>query len=673
VSALGAVAGDDHLARAGGSEEVVGALGADEAAEEQQGAVGVAGSEVPRAGAGADDRGAMGGHAPGEELLAAGLGEGDEADARADEAVDPGTGEAGGEAVGPAVDVGDDALAVAQGAAGVQEVAEDGAPAQGGVEVENVGGGVGGAERSPTAEEGGGEVGDVALHAAATGRARPLESDRWTTTSQKTPCECVRSYPGPLAAAADPRRKRPLMTLGGTDHLDGSMLVQPFILCGGAGSRLWPASQPQTPKPLLPLGPGQTTLLAATLARLEPPLFGAPRLICGARHLAAIRAQEPSLSCIVEPIPRGTAAAVIAAAATAREGLVLVLPADHAVADNEALCEAVETGMAAAARGDIVIFGVRPDRPATGYGWIALAEALAPRTHRVESFREKPSQSEAQRLLDSGNHVWNSGMFLFDAAALLAEARRLAPELTEHAVGAVTRCAVEPTHMTLDAPSLASCESQSFDVAVMERTNKAAVVLIDLGWDDVGTWDAVWRLAPKDGHDNARHGRVVLDQCERTLVWSDGPRVLATGLQDAAVVASSNGVLVMPRQEAQRVGQLASAFSVAETRPWGSFLIIDEGSGYKVKRLQIAPYHRTSEQRHTRRTEQWTVVSGVADVLLEGRTLELGPGDTLTIPVGATHRLGNSGASPLIVIEVQTGTYLEEDDISRVDDDYGRA
>jgi mannose-1-phosphate guanylyltransferase / mannose-6-phosphate isomerase len=447
--------------------------------------------------------------------------------------------------------------------------------------------------------------------------------------------------------------------------------VAPVVLCGGAGSRLWPASRSESPKPLLALGVGGSTLLASTLERLTAPMFTPPRLVCGRAHLAAVAAHAPGVACLVEPMPKGTAAAVLAAACDAKEGLVLVLPADHTVSDWSAMAAAMEAGIPAANDGRVVLFGVAPDRPATGFGWIELGDRLGSAVH-VRRFCEKPSQSEAEALLARGGHVWNSGMFLFDAQALLAEARSLEPDLVDAVERAVSGSTQVDGHRYLAEGAFAEARAVPFDIAIMER-KRAAVVPVDMGWDDVGTWEAVWRLGKKDADGNVRSGKVRLEGCEGSLVWSDGPQVVAACLRDMAVVASSNGVLVVPRSMAQSVGTLAAQSDLSELRPWGSYAVVDRGAGFQVKRLTVEPGHRLSEQSHGHRSERWTVVAGQADVHLDGRSLTLAVGESVHIPLGMTHRLGNSGPVPLVVVEVQTGTYLEEDDIQRGADDYGRA
>ncbi|HHO52361.1 MAG TPA: mannose-1-phosphate guanyltransferase [Deltaproteobacteria bacterium] len=334
-------------------------------------------------------------------------------------------------------------------------------------------------------------------------------------------------------------------------------LVHPVVLCGGAGSRLWPSSTPDRPKPLLSLG-GEASLLQGTLQRVCGDRFADPRVVCGVRHADAV-AQQVSTPQIVEPMPRGTAAAILAATVALRDrrALVLVLPADHVVARPEALADAVRTAIPAAQRGALITFGIHPDRPETGYGWIRVGEPVEPGIHRVDRFLEKPDHRTARALLAAGGHLWNSGMFLFRASALIEEIARLAPELLEAVQHAVQHATIEPGRISLQPAAFARAPAGSLDVVVMERTTAAAVVPVALGWDDVGTWEAVWRLGAPDPQGNVVHGRVQAESIQGCYLDAEGIDLVACGLEQLVVVARPDGVLVCGRSESQRVGPLA--------------------------------------------------------------------------------------------------------------------
>jgi len=445
------------------------------------------------------------------------------------------------------------------------------------------------------------------------------------------------------------------------------------VLCGGAGTRLQPLSQPHRPKPSLRLPDGEATMLQATLARWDAADFSPPRLVAGEPHLDGILAAHAGVQVLVEPQARGTTAAILAAACWVGSGLVLVSPADHVVPDPSALREAVLRGAPAADEGRVVVFGVRPDRPATGFGWIALGERLHEGVHAVGSFLEKPDLDRARALLVGGDHVWNAGMFLFDAQALLRLASRLVPSLVDEVRRAVDGARTDGAALRLDAEAFARCHAPSFDVAIMERLgpDEAAVVPVDVGWDDLGSWDALHRVGNHDMAGNVVLGRVTQRGCRDSVLVSDGPPVTVAGLEEVVVAASPEGVLVAPRSWSEEVKGLA--MPGLERRPWGGFARLDRGPGYQVKRLVVLPGQRTSLQWHRHRAERWTVLSGRAVVHLDGDELELEAADHVVVPQGAVHRLGNPGAEPLVVLELQTGPYLEEDDIVRVGDDYGRA
>ena len=362
----------------------------------------------------------------------------------------------------------------------------------------------------------------------------------------------------------------------------------------------------------------------------------------------------------------------------------MLLPSDHAIADTPGFRQAAETAATAAGAGWLVTFGIAPDRPETGYGYIRRGAALAeaPGCERVERFIEKPDAEAAAAYLAAGDTVWNSGMFLFTAASLLAEMERLQPAVVAAATAALEAARTDLDFLCLDAEAFAQAPSISLDHAVMEHTDKAAVVPVDIGWSDLGSWDALWRIRTPDEQGNALTGDVLALDCENSYLHSEAGLLAALGTKDLVVVKTKDAVLVCPRERAQDVRDVAAALGQAGRpergqhpkvhRPWGSYEGIDESDGFQVKRLIINPGASISLQRHQRRSEHWVVVRGLAEVTRGEEVFELRPNESTYIPVGTIHRLRNPGDVPLHIIEVQCGDYLGEDDIERFEDVYGR-
>lgn len=464
--------------------------------------------------------------------------------------------------------------------------------------------------------------------------------------------------------------------------------VHPVILAGGGGTRLWPLSRTEHPKQFMPLA-RTTPLLQDTLARVgDSAQFTAPVVVCNEAHrflvAEALREAGGAGEILLEPCGRNTApAACLAAlrlAADDPRALLLLLPADHLITRPDDLTAAVARAMPAAENGRIVTFGIAADRPETGYGYIRQGPPLSdvPACHGVAEFVEKPDAATAKRYLDSGDYVWNSGMFLVQARILLDELAALQPALL-----AACREALAGARDDLDflRPARAPFETSpaiSLDHAVMEHTARGAVVPVDPGWHDIGAWDELWSVLDKDAAGNAVVGDVVAMDSRRSLLHSDGRLLAALGVSDLVVVASEDAVLVCPRERAQDVGRLAGELERRArpearahnrvVRPWGSYRCVDEGPMFKVKRLTVTPGRRLSLQRHRHRTEHWVVVEGEAEVICDGLTFRLLPNQSTYIPCGAVHRLANPGPAPLHVIEVQSGDYLEEDDIERFPD-----
>ncbi len=471
-------------------------------------------------------------------------------------------------------------------------------------------------------------------------------------------------------------------------------MIHPVILSGGTGSRLWPMSRALFPKQLQPLV-GVHSLLQDTALRVaDPAHFHAPVVVCNAEHRFAVAEQLRQINCpaaaiLLEPMARNTAPAIAAAAEALIErdpgAVMLVLASDHAMLRPESWIAGVIAAEAAARGGAIVTFGIRPSRAETGYGYIQAGAEIAGAgpCRRIEAFIEKPDAATAQTLVDGGRHYWNAGIFLLPARLYLDELKRHAPEIAAAAAAAVTRGRRDLDFLRLDAEAFARAPSRSIDDAVMERTDRGAVVAVDPGWSDVGSWRALHDIAAKDEHGNVLIGDVRAAGVRNSYLRSNGRLVVAVGVEDLVVVADPDAVLVAHRDQAQEVKGLVEALAKAGRaeatspavvhRPWGHYRNVDSGQGVQVKRIVVNPGGRLSLQRHARRTEHWVVVAGIAEVTVGDATRRLGPTESVMVPVGTAHRLVNPGDEPLHLIEVQSGAYVGEDDIERLDDAYGRA
>lgn len=482
------------------------------------------------------------------------------------------------------------------------------------------------------------------------------------------------------------------------------MRVIPVILCGGSGTRLWPLSRALYPKQLLSLV-GEHSLLQDTVLRLPslPEVASeAPVVVCNEAHRFLVAGQLRELGrdpfMILEPEGRNTAPAVSVAAMALRrrsagDVLLLVLPADHAVRDPGAFAAAVEAAIPAAAAGQLVTFGVVPTRPETGYGYIRMADAGAGE-HRaavqpVREFVEKPDHEMARRYVASGSYLWNSGMFLFSADTWLRELALHAPDIataTAHALdvahGDAAGAPGPGGMLTLEAVSFHACRKESIDYAVMEKTRHAAVLPLDAGWSDVGSWAALPEVSDRDADGNVLSGDVVAVDCRNTYVRAESRLVAVTGLDGCVVVETKDAVLVVPADRAQDVKQVVEQLERShrpETRlgrevfrPWGSYDSLDGAPGFQVKRLTVLPGAVLSLQMHHRRAEHWVVVQGTARITRDAEVFDLVVGGHTFIPLGAKHRIENPGSTLLQIIEVQVGDYLGEDDIVRFEDRYGR-
>jgi mannose-1-phosphate guanylyltransferase/mannose-6-phosphate isomerase len=472
-------------------------------------------------------------------------------------------------------------------------------------------------------------------------------------------------------------------------------VIVPVILCGGAGTRLWPASREDAPKPFLPIIDGATTF-AMTLARVaDRSRFAAPLVVAGVgqRQLveSGLAAAGAPGTVLLEPDRRDTAGAVATAAAYVVAGdpdaIILVLAADHLIRDGAAFAAAVASALPAAESGRIVVFGLTPTWPATGFGYIHPGAALGEGAARaVAAFVEKPDRTRAEKFIAAG-YLWNSGIFLVKAATALAEMDRHAPAVAAAARGGVAAANREGSVIALDAKAFAAAPKLSLDYAVMEKTDRAAVVAAAFDWSDIGTWAAVWDAAGKDAAGNVVSGDAVIVDAKNAYVSTDRYTVGVVGVDDVVVVAAEGSVLVTTRGRSGAVKDLVAALGagpekvfgdfVRHFRPWGYYQSLDQGATHQVKRIVVNPGARLSLQKHAHRCEHWTVVAGVADItvgmdMASLKTTRVEVNGTVHIPLGAIHRMANPGSQPMTLIEVQVGDYLGEDDIVRLEDDYGR-
>ena len=466
--------------------------------------------------------------------------------------------------------------------------------------------------------------------------------------------------------------------------------IVPLIMCGGAGTRLWPASREVCPKQFLPLfGPRST--FQDTIKRVsEPTLFDRPIIITNAAYRFMVQEQLAEIGLdadiLLEPMRRDSGPAIAAGAAFAKtrgdDAVVLALAADHVVRDSEAFVAACREGLAAAEAGRIVTFGVKPERAATEYGYISPGDAVSGKVHAVKKFVEKPDPATAAEYVKAG-YFWNSGNFMFRAAVLLDEYRKFDAESVQAVTDAVAKAGRDLGFVTLDATAFGSAKAISIDYAVMEKTSRAAVVPVACGWSDVGSWRAVWELSDKDSLGNAAQGTAVFEDSRNCNVSTDRALVALEGVDDLVVVATQDAVLVSRQNDASGLKRLvarlkAVAPQVTEDhlkvhRPWGSYQSVDMGERHQVKRIIVKPGGRLSLQKHHHRSEHWVVVRGTASVTVNEDIKIVHENESIYIPIGAVHRLENPGKIALELIEVQTGSYLGEDDIIRIEDDYRRS
>jgi mannose-1-phosphate guanylyltransferase / mannose-6-phosphate isomerase len=470
------------------------------------------------------------------------------------------------------------------------------------------------------------------------------------------------------------------------------MPVHPVILSGGAGSRLWPLSRSLFPKQLLALA-GEHSLIQDTVLRVQDKDFQPPLIVCNVEHrfLIAEQMREAGIvpqAIMLEPVGRNTAPAAAVAALMIAEkdpdGLMLLMPADHIVRNGTAFSRALTQAIWAAERDHLVTFAITPDSPETGYGYIRRGTPLNDRQDcfSVARFVEKPDAATAAGYLASGDYGWNSGMFVFRAKLFLAELERLEPEMVANCRAAFEGGKTDLDFFRLEETSFAAARSVSIDYAVMERTDKAAMVPVEMGWSDIGSWESLWNASQRDPSGNVVKGDVLQHGTRNSYLRSEGPLVAAVGLEDVVVVATPDAVLVSHKSASQDVKRIVEQLERQGRelytthrkvfRPWGSYESIDNGEGFQVKHIIVNPGAKLSLQMHHKRAEHWIVVSGFAQVTCDDKVFVLKQNESTYIPLGSRHRLENTGSEPLHLIEVQSGAYLGEDDIVRFEDTYGR-
>ncbi|ABD89759.1 mannose-1-phosphate guanylyltransferase/mannose-6-phosphate isomerase [Rhodopseudomonas palustris] len=465
--------------------------------------------------------------------------------------------------------------------------------------------------------------------------------------------------------------------------------IIPLIMCGGAGTRLWPASRESRPKQFLPLFGPRSTFQDTLLRVSDPALFRRAIIITNAAYRFMILEQLAEIGLeadvLLEPARRDSGPAIAAGAAFAQihdpDAIVLALASDHVVTDTPAFLAACREGLEAAEAGSIVTFGVEPARAATEYGYIRPGATVAGEVRAVARFVEKPDPVTAEAYIKDG-YLWNSGNFMFRASVLLDEYRLVDADSVQAVTDAVTKAGRDLGFITLDPASFAAAKPISIDYAVMEKTSRAAVVPVSCGWSDVGSWHAVWELSAKDAQGNAAQGQAVFEDSRNCNVATDKTLVALEGVDDLVVVATQDAILVSRQQDPNGLKRLvvrlkAEAPRVTEDhinvhRPWGSYQSLDNGERHQVKRIVVKSGGRLSLQMHHHRSEHWIVVRGTARVTINDLNKIVHENESIYIPIGATHRLENPGKIPLELIEVQTGSYLGEDDIVRFEDDYKR-
>lgn len=474
----------------------------------------------------------------------------------------------------------------------------------------------------------------------------------------------------------------------------------PIILSGGSGTRLWPLSRSSYPKQFLAITDHKTlfqlTLDRITALRKEISDLQSPIIIANENHRFIVAEQLRQHNCkataiLLEPVGKNTAPAIAAAAemalTTDEDPILLVLAADHVIKDQNAFNTSLKAGLEAAKAGKLVTFGVVPNAPETGYGYIKTPEKIefsqGPKAYDVECFVEKPNKETAERYLVDGCYLWNSGMFMFKASTYLKELEKFSHNIALSAKNAFNHSTVDLDFIRLDREAFNVSPEDSIDYAVMEKTDKAVVVPLQAHWSDVGAWHSVWEVSPKDTHNNSIHGDVVLHNVSNSLVRAESRLVTMLGLEDVIVIETPDAVLVANKHEVQDVKKIIEQLKTQARpevdsprkvfRPWGHYDSINQGERYQVKCITVNPGQKLSLQMHHHRAEHWIIVSGTAKVRIDEKTVILSENQSTYIPLGSIHSLENPGKIPLELIEIQSGPYLGEDDIVRFEDIYGRS
>ncbi|SOC43501.1 mannose-1-phosphate guanylyltransferase (GDP) /mannose-6-phosphate isomerase type 2 [Rhizobium subbaraonis] len=470
--------------------------------------------------------------------------------------------------------------------------------------------------------------------------------------------------------------------------------IIPVIMAGGKGTRLWPLSRSSAPKQFMSLL-GKNTLFQRTLARVaDTERYEAPIVLTNAefRFLVAEQARQidqPLSKILLEPVARNTApalaaAALIVAGEFGERAIMQVLASDHEIVEDDVYRDCVARAAEAAQAGRLVTFGITPTEPATGYGYIEAGEELGGGACAVKRFIEKPDRERAEQLVAAGGYLWNSGMFMLPVGIFLQELRQLAPEVLEAATQAIAGAKADLDFVRLEEEAFSKAPDISIDYAIFEKTPIAAVVPSPIEWSDLGSWDSVWKLGEQDGSGNVADGRTTLLDTHNSLVLSKDIHVAVQGMSDIAVIASEDAVYIGRMEDSQNVGKLVKHLaSMRETapltethrtsyRPWGGYTSVLNGDRFQVKRLFVKPGRRLSLQKHHHRSEHWIVVRGTAEVTVGEKVIPLRENESVYIPQGELHRLANPGKILLELIEVQTGSYLGEDDIIRIEDEFGR-
>ncbi|KTC84108.1 mannose-1-phosphate guanylyltransferase/mannose-6-phosphate isomerase [Legionella brunensis] len=468
-------------------------------------------------------------------------------------------------------------------------------------------------------------------------------------------------------------------------------MILPIILAGGCGSRLWPLSRKLYPKQFLKLH-GSQTMLQATITRLNGLNHQLPMVLCNEEHrfLAAEQLREINLSdstIILEPEGRGTAPSIALAALLALQAndnpILLVLPADHIIMDINQFQQALKKGLPYAEKGKLVTFGIPPDKPETGYGYINAPQGKNNKeVIEVAGFTEKPDLETAREFLEIGDYYWNSGIFMFTARDYLHELEQHREDIYTSCVSAINGSIKNRDFLYIDKKSFLNCPSESLDYAVMEKTTNAVVVPMEVDWSDIGCWSSLWSISEKDLQGNVHVGEVVNVDTTNTYVHTEDKLVVAVGLKDVVVVNTKDALLIADKISAYKVKQIVEKLTEDERseaivhrevyRPWGKFDSLERGKRYQVKHITIKPGEKISTQLHHHRAEHWVLISGSAKVTRGDETFLLTENESTYIPVGTIHSLENPGILPLELIEIQSGSYLGEDDIVRIDDLYGR-